>query len=273
MGRKRKQVALPDEGMAYAVPLEDGRFGACRVLRKMTPEEAQSAGANCVLVACSAWIGNQVPDMHDPGLRPILHLTHHSWKNKPEILWVSESPPADFALIGTIEPSSEERATECFTYGGWASLRIQPLAQWRWDNEREAVMAEDASKQEHQRQVQAQQRKHRRELLATTSLEELLEHRFFPQWKTHPPKKAEQACRRIMADTVLQLHELGNRASESERLVLLQKCIEAINAIDEQMGYFIETIEREDICEEFEKIVHACGLGAHQDLADQWRDW
>jgi hypothetical protein len=36
---------------------------------------------------------------------------------------------------------------------------------------------------------------------------------------------------------------------------------------------FIETVEREDICDEFEAIVHACGLGNYKDLADRWRDW
>jgi hypothetical protein len=36
---------------------------------------------------------------------------------------------------------------------------------------------------------------------------------------------------------------------------------------------FIETTLREDICEEFEAIVPACGLGGYKDLADKWRNW
>ena len=55
-------------------------------------------------------------------------------------------------------------------------------------------------------------------------------------------------------------------------MAVLQECIEAFNALDAEL-HFIETGEREDICEEFEAIVHACGLGGHEDLADRWREW
>jgi len=75
-----------------------------------------------------------------------------------------------------------------------------------------------------------------------------------------------------MAITVEALVELGPRASESNRMAILQRCIESFNILDAKM-HFIETVEREDICEEFEAIVHACGLGAHKDLVDRWRDW
>ncbi len=54
-------------------------------------------------------------------------------------------------------------------------------------------------------------------------------------------------------------------------MAILKQCIESFNNLDAEMD-FIETVEREDICEEFEAIVHACGLGAYTDLADRWRD-
>ena len=56
-------------------------------------------------------------------------------------------------------------------------------------------------------------------------------------------------------------------------MAVLQECIERFNSIDAEMDHFIETIERDDICEEVEAIVHACGLVAHEDLADKWREW
>ncbi len=55
-------------------------------------------------------------------------------------------------------------------------------------------------------------------------------------------------------------------------MAILQDCIESFNELDAEMR-FIETIEREDICEEFEAIVHACRLGNYEDLASRWRDW
>ena len=272
MGRKKK-TPLPSEGAAFAVPLEDGRFGVCRVIRCTTDDEAQEYGADCLLVGCSAWIGDNVPDAKDPSLRPILYLTHHAWDNKPEVLWVSGPPPSDFIPIGTIESTAEDKAIECRSFGGWGSAQIQPLAQWRWDNERESVLADDKIKKRERVQKRQREQQQRDEYLASITLEALRDHQFFPQWEKYPPKQAVRASRRIMTDTVQQLLDVGPKASESDRMAILQDCIERFNSIDAQMEHFIATVEREDICEEFEAIVHACGLGAHEDLADAWRDW
>lgn len=75
-----------------------------------------------------------------------------------------------------------------------------------------------------------------------------------------------------MTETVDRLQELGPNSAQADRMKVLQRCIESFNELDAQ-SYFIETVEREDICWEFEAIVRACGLGAHKDLADKWRDW
>lgn len=228
-------------------------------------------GEECVLVACSAWIGDELPATNDPALRPILHLTHHSWKSQPDLVWVSAAPPDDFIPIGTIEATVEERPIECFTSGGWPGYQV--LRQWRWDHDRAAVLQEDkAAKEQQVKQREAARQEHQKRLSATT-LEQLQRHKFFPKWKGHPPKKAVAASRQIMTDTVNELLRLGLVSPESQRMAVLQRYIERFNAIDEEMDHFIETVEREDICEEFERIVHACGLGAHKDLADEWRDW
>jgi len=273
MARRKKQSPLPAEGAAFATPLEDGRFGACRVIRMTTDDEAKKHGAASVLVASSEWIGDAAPDAQDPALRPILFLTHHSWDNKPAILWVSDPVPDDFVSIGTIESTAKEKAIECLAHGGWASAQIQPLAQWRWDNDRDAVLANDSIKAKAESQTRHREQKERQAYLEAITLESLLDHHFFPQWDGYTPKKAILASRRIMKDTVQKLLDIGQAAPEAERMAILQDCIERFNASDAEMDHFIETVEREDICEEFEAIVHACGLGAHEDVADNWRDW
>lgn len=273
MGRKRKKLPLPAEGAAFAVPLEDGRFSVCRVIRVTTSDEAKKHGEESVLVACSAWIGDAVPDSRDPALRPILILTHHKWNYIPEILWISVPPPDDFIPIGSIESTPEEKTNECLTFGGWGSAQIQPMAQWRWDNERNSVLADDRIQDKEGSHKRQREQQDRETYLANITLEELRDQEFFVRWNECPPPKAIHASRRIMRDTVQQLLELGRTAQESERMVILQRCIEQFNSIDAEMDHFIATVEREDICEEFEAIVHACGLGAHRNLADEWRDW
>lgn len=152
-------------------------------------------------------------------------------------------------------------------------MAIQPLAQWRWDNDRDSVLAEDEIKDKEESQKRRRDQQDREEYLANITLNELRDHQFFPRWDEYPPKKAIRASRHIMTDTIQQLLDLGPAAPESDRMAILQDCIERFNSIDAEMEHFIETVEREDICEEFEAIVHACGLGAHEDLADHWRAW
>ena len=271
MARKKKK-ALPTAGAAFAFPLEDGRFSACRVLVDASSKRSKRWGANAFLVAGSAWIGNRVPRADEPALRPILRLTHHAHKNTPNVLWISDEPPPELIPIGTIELTPEERRMPCQTLGGWGTILYQPLAQWKWDNEREAVVAEDVIQRKKAAKAGLKAQREREQDLKKVTLDDLRGRRFFANWKDFPSPKAVRASRKIMSKTVEELLELGPRASKKARMAILQQCIESFNDLNDDM-HFIETTAREDICDEFEVIVYACGLGAHENLADEWRDW
>jgi hypothetical protein len=273
MAKKRKPVVLPEPGAAFAFQLDDGRYGACRVLRTTNAKETKEYGEPCVLVAASSWVGDELPDPANPALRKILKLTHHSWKNQLEILWVSDLLPQDFQPIGIIPPSKAETKQECHSYGGWESLRLQPLLQWRWDHEREKVLAEDEEEEkERLRQIEAKNREHKK-YLASLTLEGLSQHRFFKTWDEFPSKEAIRRSRLIMRRTQKRLLKIGKQAPKANRMAILKECIEAFNALDEELDTFIYTIEREDIREEFYLLANACGLGKYTELADEWREW
>lgn len=273
MAKRKASVVLPEAGQVFAFPLADGRFGTCRVLRSMTEKEAKEYGAKCVLVACSTWIGDSIPSTPTEQMRETLHLTHHSWKGKPELFWVSSAVPAKYVLIGTLEPTDKESRLKCDTSGGWEGCAIQVLAQWRWDNEREEVLKRDAEVQAALAAKQAANEEALEKSRKAITLRELTKYKFFESWDDYPPAKTIRASRKIMKETVQALIELGEKAAESDRLQLLQTCIEQFNELNTAQGDFIETSVREDICDEFELIVYACGLGHVKDMADQWRDW
>lgn len=273
MARKQVKPTLPPEGVAFAFPLEDGRYSVCRVLRTHTIEGDTSLRDPCVLAVGSVWIGAALPDVQDPALRPILHLTHHAWKNEPLRFWISDPVPSDFVLLGTIDPTPEEQAIPCLKFGFWRSITGQVLRQWQWDHDPEAVRAADEAKKAEEAQRRAREQRIRDEYLQSITLEQLAKHRFFPTWKDSPDKEAIRASRQIMKQTVKDLLKLGPDAPEADKLAVLQACIERFNEVDAELDHFIDTLEREDICEEFEAIVHACGMGAHKDLEDEWREW
>lgn len=269
---RKKPTPFPSPGDAFAAPLGDGRYTVCRVILDATSDAARRWNVPGVLVACSAWVGGDIPRPDDPALRPILRRTHHSWAGALEMAWVAEPVPPDFVPLGRIPPTAEEVATPCGTFSGWSAMAEQALMQWRWDQERAAVLEEDKVKQAEAAVLREKAAAARRAYLAGVTLAELSARAFFPRWKANPPAKAARASRDLMAATVRRLTELGEAAGEEERRAVLRACIGSFNELDARLR-FIDTVVREDICEEFEAIVHACGLGRYVDLADEWREW
>lgn len=126
MAKRRLKKPVPVAGDAFAVPLEGGRFAACRVL-------AVNERGDMVLVANADWIGRKVPDAGDPALRSVLRLTHHGWGGQPSAAWVVGGPPEEFIPIGNIPVQAGEDAIPQPGTGGWPFFRIQPHEQWLWD--------------------------------------------------------------------------------------------------------------------------------------------
>jgi hypothetical protein len=267
MSRTRKP-SLPPEGAAFAVPLEDGRYSACRVI--LGPDHDRPDDQGSVLVATSAWIGDGIPEAKDPALRPILLKTR--FREELSLHWMDEPPPKSFVPIGTIKPTAKERRLPCCSSCVWEGLATDAILQWRWMNDREALLAELAErKAESQRKAEAANRE-RAAALKRLTLNDFARHTFFPRWPGEVPTAQLRQSRRIMKQTVQSLKSLGPGASEEQRLKVLQRCIEQFNDADERK-HFIDTIEREDICEEFYLLCCACGLGHLEDLADEWREW
>src|SRR5688572_23128878 len=242
------QATLPNPGEVFLMPLEDGRFGVCRVLRENTEAERNAHGCRCILVASSSWIGSEAPSLDDPQVRTIQKLTHHSWKKQLNICWVSDPPPVSFQRIGVIEPTRADKHLQCMSSGGW-SFAYQVLMEWRWEHDREAVLREDTECAEQRaRTLQSTQRPTWNAL----TLEQLKTKRRFSKWKGHAPDKAISACRAIFRETTDALVALGTRPDQAAILVVLQQCIERLNKLDVEHEHFIETTIREDLCDDFD---------------------
>jgi hypothetical protein len=266
--RKEYTLAdLPEAGTIFAMPLEDGRVGICRVIRKEVKE------IPCALVAASDWIGNKPPQLNDPAVRRILVLNHHNWRQQLETLWVSSPPPKEFRLIGKIDVLPKDLKLDCNSYAAWNSLSIQVLAQWRWDNEREAVLAEDEIHKTLESAKRIESVKRRAEYLSTISFLKLLAKDSFPTWKNYPPKAAKEGCQNIIQSFIRALNTAEKPLNRNFVIKELQKCIEELNSFDFQNKNFIETVEREDLSEVLEDILNAAEFPDLIEKVEDWRDW
>jgi hypothetical protein len=266
--RKQYQKSdFPVPGTVYIMPLSDGRLGVCRILRI-----GSDLGAPAVLVATSPWIGVESPSLASSEIQKTLRLTHHSWSGNPYVVWISEPPPATFTKLGQIHLPKKDLKTDSGSLAAWDSLPLQVLTQWRWDNEREAVLTEDIERERNAARELTRRGEERKQYLSKVTLAELAQKDLFPQWDEYPPPDARR-------DTLNAMHELIDRLRSAPKLTAsaartqLEMAVHKLNQLDQLHGGFIETIEREDICDAFEEILAAAKFPELLESIHDWRDW
>jgi hypothetical protein len=267
---RRQKYSLedfPKAGTVFAMSLDDGRTGVCRVLRV-----AVSGGAPAALVSASDWIGDKPLALDHPAVRRFLVLNHHFHTGQPELIWVWEPPPQQFKKIGEIPVLPADEQAESFAYSGWESLPYQVLAQWRWDHERAAVLKEDAAKKKLEQASQEELSSKRAANLSKITFPRLLRKNLFPRWKDYPPKRAKVAAEKILTSFILDLQKAKRPLDRKMVKQKLKLCVEKLNSLDTRIP-FIETIEREDLFDLFEEILSAAKLPELLDEVDKWRDW
>ncbi len=82
----------------------------------------------------------------------------------------------------------------------------------------------------------------------------------------------------IMAtETVLQDYRVVlsnlNNPSEKEIIKTVKKTVLRINALNEKYDFFIETMEREELCDFLLENAQQAGLETDEDVTEEWREW
>jgi hypothetical protein len=251
-------------GDVFLMPLEDGRYGVCRVLRTR-PEQGD------VLAAASPWVGASAPALDEPQVRQILRLTHHNWQDVPYVGWMSAPVPATFTRLGDLPPTEEEAAWEEQGQGpsNWIHLPLQVFLQWRWDHEREAVLAEARQQEESTREAQEKWRRAYKPL-PQPLLSELVKQTPLKSWGRFVEAEVLQEARAIVRATMRALLALGPDAATAARLDVIRECVENFNDIDDG---WICTIEREDICDLLHELAARVDLDDYDEALTCWRDW
>lgn len=270
MPRRRKYVLedLPEPGTVFAMPLADGRTGICRVLKRVMNDRLP-----CVLVVASDWIADEPPALRDPAVRRTLMLTHHRWSGKPEMLWIGEPPPKEFRKLGCIEVLRKDTKADCGSFGYWDALPLSVLNQWRWDHDREKVLTEDAARKVLETKKQAGALRKRAEYLATVSFTDLLAKDLFPTWGTYPPRASKEGCQQIVGVFIRTLDAAPKPLLCDFVREKLKECVQSINRLDSEQNGFIETVEREDLCEVLEVVLNAAKFPDLTESIEDWRDW
>lgn len=272
--KKLQSIKSVKKGDAFAVPLNNGLYVVSRVLHDTTSRSSHHhnkthGGKKSVRMLCCNWFGPSPPSIDLPELREPLRRTFGVWGGRPLAGWCDDDMPSNAVFIGTILPHRDEGKLGVNDGLDWDYLRLQALMQWEWDHDREGMLErEEAEKERLAKEYYASEAKRRKEL----TLEKLAKHRFLEFWEAPIPQVAIRQGRKLLREAAKELASLGEKPSLKARLEVLRTCIEGFNALDEKHG-FIGTAEREEICDDFDLLVNACGLKNRSNLADDWREW
>ena len=260
-------------GDTFAIPLADGRYGACRVLRVHGPGPG-APDRHDVLLAALAWVGTEPPPLSEPRLRLLLRTTCQGQEGKPCVSWLTQaSLPPSARYLGVLAPTAAEAALPPWRYDRWEQFTARVLDQWRWDEEHGIPPAQDEAELRRRERVAGRSYAARRrgEVLARLTAADLLagEGDLFAGHEEEDEEGVE-AARSIIRDTVAALLALGPE-DEVARLDALRWFIERFN--EDEVAQ--EALFREGICDVFDDLVWLAGLEDYQDaLSDPpWRDF
>ena len=253
---EKPKATLPRPGDAFLMPLGNGLFAACRVLSK----SRTSRGS--VIVAVSSWVGDETVDVTDPRLREVYVATHHGWgPNTWACVTVSGPVPDTFRLLGTITPSEGE-GLRIGIWTQWNGLARERLLQWRWDNDRDALLKEEEEAREKWQRDQADEAIRRQRYLDSLTLQTLRKKRRFTQWQGDRPSKAIAECRKLFITLIDELIALGPKPKKRAVGAAIRRCVEKLNELDGRYDGFIEAGEREALCAEIDEMSTPLGYAA-----------
>jgi hypothetical protein len=132
-------------GDVFVVPLPGGWYGAARILR--CDDEREPGGA--YFMATTPYLERKPPELGDPRLRQVLSRRYFAWAGQPALVWMRDVPAESLTFLGNLALDDNDRAIARDMSGSSATGRFdEALWQWRWDNDREAVVAEVKARQE-----------------------------------------------------------------------------------------------------------------------------
>lgn len=193
--------------------------------------------------------------------------------------WDSDELPGQVLLgqaeLSTMEAETAHRILHVLVGCSYAPLShaIQIAdAEWRWTNDREALVAED---EERLAALRTQVERQRTRLKGLT-LEQLLSETPLADWSPSPPfppPAFTNAARTKLREACVELERLGARPRKGEVRAVLKALVLWLNEADRAAGEVIETEEREELCAALEEIAFAARQPSLAAEIDDWRSW
>lgn len=82
-----------------------------------------------------------------------------------------------------------------------------------------------------------------------------------------------EATIKVLDSYINNLIKLGVKLKNKEIMKLVKDVVISLNELNEKYDYFIETMEREELCEYIIEAANIAGLESDEDITEKWREW
>ncbi|MFT8322078.1 MAG: hypothetical protein ABF649_14350 [Bacillus sp. (in: firmicutes)] len=82
-----------------------------------------------------------------------------------------------------------------------------------------------------------------------------------------------EAATEVLDAFIQDLQQAGENATDKSIIACVKKVVLRLNEINETFEYFIETMEREELCEFIIEAASIMGLEWEEDITEEWREW
>ncbi|WP_409305945.1 hypothetical protein [Peribacillus sp. SCS-155] len=82
-----------------------------------------------------------------------------------------------------------------------------------------------------------------------------------------------EATIKVLDSYINNLIKLGVKSKKKEIMIFVKDVVIRINELNDQYDYFIETMEREELCEYIIEAANIAGLESDEDITEEWREW
>jgi hypothetical protein len=238
----------------FAAPTEQG-YVVIRVIRREAPDR------NSWVVVALGGFFKTMPTPEEAVQRGYFRYGPTDKDHGGQICkgYVSELPPSEYRSVGDVPLTDEERSfgIPLQLFGTWPRVA--------------SIVAAEVAAQEHLRELAATAGK--LWVNAPVHLRALKEHRFFENWTSYRGAKVVEAFRVVFLRAIDDLAVLGPEPNSKEAKRTLRGLITALNKLDRSMRIEIDTMERENLIEEFRKVALIVGIVDEVEGISDYRTW
>ncbi|WP_288457321.1 hypothetical protein [uncultured Sphingomonas sp.] len=262
-------------------PPDTGRYGAFRII---------GLTGDILGVAVLSGVWHTPPTATDVVGAKVIHEHRFAFRGKPAVFgarpeeWNASGELDALTFVADQPVSEEDEALFAMLTGfargaGFGELsNVDTIVEgeWRWANDREALIAEisqEEAREEAQREAEAKRFETR---LAQLTWTQLAAETPLARWQpssSYPPPAFAEAARATLRAACAELAALGDKPRRPAVRTVLKRTVEWFNAADNAAGGVIGTGEREDIVAALEDIAYAARQPALMDDIDMWREW